>query len=161
MTHLRKRSECTCSCHGNPGMMHFVACCEPDAIGWDLQGGQIGSFDREIMGVSLQLQREQRAAPADPPPVEMPTIYAVGIFSGEQTDLIHASLDQSACKRIADTRNYFDDAKRQVVPYVPRVDAGKAREAILEVLYRLEDPDQFNGAAADILTICGIGKAGG
>ncbi|QIG72345.1 hypothetical protein EVB32_149 [Rhizobium phage RHph_TM39] len=30
---LKPRSECTCGCHTNPGMMHIVACCEPDKLG--------------------------------------------------------------------------------------------------------------------------------
>lgn len=28
---LKKRSECTCSCHTDPHMKHMVACCQPDA----------------------------------------------------------------------------------------------------------------------------------
>jgi hypothetical protein len=26
----RKRSECNCGCHRLKGIIHFVACCEPD-----------------------------------------------------------------------------------------------------------------------------------
>lgn len=30
-----KRSECTCSCHNNSGIIHCVPCCAPDSVAFE------------------------------------------------------------------------------------------------------------------------------